>query len=77
MDRLFKFVALVAMFCFPLKIEAQYQLIELADVQLAKSLGATIEDPSGAPVPNAETGFLASSSFGQNPVTLLILRDAV
>ena len=36
-----------------MRIEAQYQLIELADVQLAKSLGATIQDPTGAPVPKA------------------------
>jgi len=36
-----------------MRIEAQYQLIELADVQLAKSLGATIQDSTGAPVPKA------------------------
>ena len=53
MNRLFRRVALLALLCFPMTIEAQYQLIELADVQLAKSLGATIQDPSGAPVPKA------------------------
>ena len=53
MNRLFRLVALVALLCFPMRIEAQYQLIELADVQLAKSLGATIQDPTGAPVPKA------------------------
>ena len=53
MNRLFRVAALVALLCFPVRIEAQYQLIELADVQLAKSLGATIQDPTGAPVPKA------------------------
>ena len=53
MNRLFRLVALVALLCFPMRIEAQYQLIELADVQLAKSLGATIQGSTGAPVPKA------------------------
>jgi len=53
MNRLFRVAAFVAMLCFPMRIAAQYQVIELADVQLAKSLGATIQDSSGAPVPKA------------------------
>ena len=53
MNRLIRLAAFVALLCFPMRIEAQYQVIELADVQLAKSLGATIQDPSGAPVPKA------------------------
>jgi len=53
MNRLVRLITLVTLLCFPIRIEAQYQLIELADVQLAKSLGATIQDPTGAPVPKA------------------------
>lgn len=53
MNRLFRLLALVALLCFPIRIEAQYQLVELADVQLAKYLGATIQDRTGAPVPKA------------------------
>jgi hypothetical protein len=53
MNRLIRPVAFVALLCFPMSIEAQYQLIELADVQLAKSLGATVQDSTGAPVPRA------------------------
>jgi Carboxypeptidase regulatory-like domain len=53
MNRLIKLVACIALFCFPMRIEAQYQRIELADVQLAKSLGATVQDSTGAPVPKA------------------------
>lgn len=53
MNLLVRLAALVGLLCFPVVIEAQYQVIELADVQLAKSVGATIKDPTGAPVPNA------------------------
>jgi hypothetical protein len=53
MNRTFGLVAVVALLWFPVRIDAQYQIIELADVQLAKSLDATIQDPSGAPVPKA------------------------
>jgi hypothetical protein len=53
MNWLFGLVALVALICFPMRIKAQYQVIELAEVQLAKSLGATIQDSAGAPVPKA------------------------
>jgi hypothetical protein len=52
MNRLFRLAALVGVLSFPMRIEAQY-LIELADVQLANSVSATIQDPAGAPVPNA------------------------
>jgi Carboxypeptidase regulatory-like domain len=51
MNRPLRLIAFVVLLCFPMRIEAQYQLIELADVQLAKSLGATIQDSTGAPVP--------------------------
>ena len=53
MNRVFRPVALIALLCFPMRTEAQYQIVELADVQLAKSIGATIQDPIGAPVPKA------------------------
>jgi hypothetical protein len=53
MKRLFMSAAVVALLCFPMRIAAQYQLIEIADVQLAKSLDATIQDPTGAPIPKA------------------------
>ena len=53
MNRLFRVIALVALIGFPTRIEAQYALIELADIQLAKSLGATIQDATAAPVPKA------------------------
>ncbi len=53
MNRLFRLAALIGLLCLPAVIEAQYQVIELADVQFAKSVGATIEDPNGVPVPKA------------------------
>lgn len=46
-------VAFFALLSIPMTSEAQYQLIELADVQLAKSIGATLEDSTGVPVPKA------------------------
>ncbi|HKS67836.1 MAG TPA: carboxypeptidase-like regulatory domain-containing protein [Candidatus Acidoferrales bacterium] len=53
MNRLVRLAALAGLLCFPAGIEAQYQVIELADVQLTKSVGATVQDPTGAPVPKA------------------------
>jgi len=53
MNRLFRLAALVGLLCFPVIIEAQYQIVQLADVQFAKSISATIQDPTGAPVPEA------------------------
>ena len=53
MNRLFKLAAIVALPCFPMIIAAQYQLIELADVKLAKSVGATVQDATGSPIPKA------------------------
>jgi hypothetical protein len=47
MTRLLKLAATVALLCFPLRVDAQYQVVELGDVQLAKSLSATIQDPAG------------------------------
>lgn len=54
MNRLFELAAIIALLCFPMRIAAQYQLIELADVQSAKSLGAIIQDPTGAPISKAQ-----------------------
>ena len=74
MNRLFRLAALVGLLCLPAAIEAQYQVIELADVQLAKSVGATIQDPTGDPVPKAvvqefsadwKTGLRSSSTDAQ------------
>ena len=53
MNRVFKLAVIGTLLCFPTRIDAQYQLIELADVQLAKSLSATIQDSTGAPVRQA------------------------
>ena len=53
MKRLFAVAAIVALLLSPMRIAAQYQLIELPDVQLAKSLGATIQDATGTPIPKA------------------------
>ena len=53
MNRIFKLTAIATLLYFPTRIGAQDQLIELAEVQLAKSLGASIQDPTGAPVGNA------------------------
>lgn len=47
-----RLAALVALLCLPALVDAQFT-VQLADVQLAKSVGATIEDASGAPVPKA------------------------
>src|SRR5262249_22674764 len=53
MNRRFRLVALVALLCFPIRIGAQYQGLEYPNVQLAKSLGATIQDPTGVLVSKA------------------------
>ena len=53
MKRAIKLGAMVALFFSSIRIAAQYQFIELADIQLAKSVGATIQDPTGAPIPKA------------------------
>jgi hypothetical protein len=53
MIRFFKLAVTVALLCFPMGVSAQYQLVELGDVQLAKSLAATIQDSTGTPVRNA------------------------
>lgn len=52
MTRFLSLAAIVGLLCLPLKIDAQYQIVELADVQLAKSLSAVIQDPVGSPLPN-------------------------
>jgi Carboxypeptidase regulatory-like domain len=53
MNRIYRLATILAILCCPIRIAAQYQLIELADVQIAKSTGATIQDPTGAPIRNA------------------------
>jgi hypothetical protein len=53
MSRLVRLAAFVGLLCFPRITEAQYESIDLVDVQFAKSVGATIEDATGAPVPKA------------------------
>lgn len=53
MNRLRRVVAIAALLWCPVGVGGQYQTIELADVQIAKSLGATVQDPTGAPVRNA------------------------
>jgi hypothetical protein len=53
MKPVIKLPAMVALLCFSMRIAAQYSLIELADVQFAKSVGATIQDGSGASIPKA------------------------
>jgi hypothetical protein len=53
MNRLLVLLATVALLWFPIEVEAT-ELIELADLQMARSVGATIEDPTGAPIPNAQ-----------------------
>ena len=53
MKRLFVLAAIAVLFS-PIRIAGQgYQVVELADVQLAKSLDATVQDHSGAPIPKA------------------------
>ena len=43
---------IVGLLFLPLKIDAQYQIVELADVQLAKSLSAVIQDHQSSPLTN-------------------------
>jgi hypothetical protein len=50
MTRLVCLSALVGLLCFPFEVRGQYQVIELADVQSAKSLSAVIQDPTGFPL---------------------------
>jgi hypothetical protein len=48
MTRLLCLSALVGLLCFPLEIRGQYQVVELADVRLAKSLSAVVQEPTGS-----------------------------
>lgn len=50
MSRLLGLTMIIGLLCLPVKINAQYQIIELADVQLAKSLSAVVQDPVGSPL---------------------------
>jgi hypothetical protein len=52
MTRRLTLAAIVGLLCLPLKTSAQYQIVELADVQLAKSLSAVVQDPVGSPLTN-------------------------
>ena|ERR1700719_90150 len=52
MMRLLTLAAIIGLLCLPLKTSAQYQIVELADVQLAKSLSAVVQDPVGSPLTN-------------------------
>ena len=51
MSRLLWLSAIVGVLCFPSEIRGQYQVVELADVQTAKSLSAVVQDPTGSPLP--------------------------
>jgi len=48
-----KMSATALFLCLPLCLVAQYQTIELGDVQSAKSLSAVVQYPNGDPIPNA------------------------
>src|SRR6267143_7090838 len=50
MTRFLTLATMVGLLCLPIESEAQYQIIELADVQLVKSLSAVVQDPSGSPL---------------------------
>ena len=50
MTRLLRLATMIGMVCLPIESDAQYQIIELTDVQLAKSLSAVVQDPSGSPL---------------------------
>jgi hypothetical protein len=44
--------AIIGLLCLPPRMNAQYQIIELADLQLAESLSARVQDPTGSPLAN-------------------------
>ena len=50
MTRFLRLATMVGLLCLPIESDAQYQIIELADVQLVKSLSAMVQDPSGSPL---------------------------
>src|ERR1700724_805437 len=52
MTRLLILAAIVGLLYLPIETSAQYQIVELADVQLAKSLSAVVQDPVGSPLTN-------------------------
>jgi hypothetical protein len=52
MTRLLLMAALAGLFWLPLNACAQNQVVELADVQLTKSLFAAVDDPAGSPLTN-------------------------
>ena len=39
------------LFLVPIHLYSQYQTIEIEKVQLARSLGAVVHDPTGSPIP--------------------------
>lgn len=50
MIRPLSLAAIVALLCLPLNVNAQYQVIEMADVQLVGSLSGLVQDPAGSPM---------------------------
>lgn len=51
MYRLLWLISIVGLLCLPLEVRAQYQIVELSDVQLAKSLSAVVRDSTDSPLP--------------------------
>jgi hypothetical protein len=51
MSRFLTLSATIALLCFAVQTDAQNQIVELADVKLAKSLSAIVQDPTGYPIP--------------------------
>jgi hypothetical protein len=52
MTRILWVPAIVVLLCLPPKINAQYQIVERADLPLANSLSADVQDPVGSPLAN-------------------------
>jgi hypothetical protein len=50
MARLFPLWMIVGVLCLPVKIDAQNQLIELADIQVVNTLSALVQDPTSFPL---------------------------
>jgi hypothetical protein len=50
MIRPLSLVVIVVLLCLPVIISAQYQVVEIADVQFVKSLSGVVQDPAGSPM---------------------------
>jgi hypothetical protein len=59
MGRLAKLGAMILLLYAP--VPAQYQTIELADTQVANSVGAIVQDPNGSAIPGASVAEFAAS----------------